>query len=122
MRRCLDEKRHGAAIMQLPETIEAIIIVTMAISLMVSGLYIGHYKEKYQIAAMEITQLNSEIAQLKYESEQKQKTANMALEKAMRSIEETNKKAQLVMKQKVPVDCNKAIQWGIKQAKGMQLA
>lgn len=94
-----------------------------SIAIMVFLIFIGiifaefgiieHYYHKY-------SQINYEIEMLKEESKAQTARFEAAQKQANSSVSKLNKSAKSIMSEKVPQNCNAAIQWGIEQARGFQ--
>lgn len=116
MRWGMDETRHGEVRMNQITTYiaEALAIFLVAVSLY--AWWQHHlYKEADHIATVYAQQMN----ELEQDAVKANKDAGIAWGIANKAMADASEKQQKIMKENVSKDCEKAMKWGLEQARGL---
>lgn len=89
------------------------ILVIMILALVVG---IQYENKKYKDAVRKLDMINSQMTFLQQQSEIQKKKIEEANKQSQIKQKENQEKLRILMKTKVPKDCNKSIQWGIEKA------
>lgn len=104
----------------MTERFERILIVILASVTILLSLWFRYSYEKIQDDRMTILEYQEQIDQLKIDSEEQRQRFEKLRDQAnkeMRQIETATKK---ILMTKVPKDCNKAMDWGIRAARAFR--